>query len=102
MSAREVIARRHCQGNLEGTYPCSTTCGACLSRADGDLAALREARLVVVDAALLSEAADDLAAYVDAEYAASTGGPHPALAAKYERDMDVVTQLRAAAQEDRR
>ena len=55
--------------------------------------------LAVVPIVLLREAAEDIAGYVDAEYAVSTGGPHPAVARKYKRDMDVPRRLLAAAQE---
>ena len=48
-----------------------------------------------IHTAALREAADEIAAYVDAEYGVSSGGPHPAMVAKYNRDMDVVHRLRA-------
>lgn len=96
---------RHCQGDLAAVYPCATACGACLSRADADLAALDEAGMTVVDRADLSEVLDGFAAHLDAEHAGTDGKPHLALADKHARDMAPVLRLRAmlaAAQEDKR
>jgi hypothetical protein len=44
--------------------------------------------------ALAIEAAEDIEAHIGAEYGTPT---HPALKRRYERDMDIVYRLRAAA-----